>query len=151
MKPKLIIVTDLGLLKAFVLDTTPKGTPHLEPIEERLIEDAHHRLTEQVTDFAGRRVSPTARSWGAPVADDHNLKLETKRRLIRQIAEHIQRLVERNGANGCCLAAPKEIHRMLLDELPNSVRARIERSVPQDLTKATQKELIALFAPPTLP
>ncbi|MCX8090295.1 MAG: host attachment protein [Verrucomicrobiae bacterium] len=149
MKPKLIIVTDLGLLKAFRLETTPRGTPHLEPIEEHVLEDAHHRLSEKVTDFAGRHVSPSGKNWGAPMSDDHNLKLETRRRLIRALAGHIQRLVERNGENGCCLAAPKEIHRMLLDELPRPVQARIQRSVPQDLTKATKKELIEVFAAPT--
>lgn len=148
MKPKLIIVTDLGMLKAYRLESTPQGTPHLEPIEERLLEDAHHRLSEQVTDFAGRHVAPTAKNWGAPMGDDHNLKLETKRRLIRTLAGHIQRLVEQNGENGCCLAAPREIHRMLLDELPKPVQARIQRSVPQDLTKASKKELIEVFTSP---
>lgn len=148
MQPKLIIVTDLGLLKAYRLETTPLGTPHLEPLEERVLQDAHQRLSQQVTDFGGRHVSPTGRNWGAPMSDDHNLKLETKRRLIRTLARHIQRLIQHNGQNGACLAAPKDIHRMLLDELPKQVQARILRSVPQDLTKATKKELIEVFTAP---
>jgi hypothetical protein len=148
MKPKLIIVTDLGLLKAYKLDATPQGTPHLELLEETVLEEAHHRVADQVTDFAGRRAGPAAQNWGAPLADDHNIKLEIKRRLVRQLAGHIKRLIEANGQTPCGLAAPKEIHRMLLDELPNPVRARIERALPQDLTKATQKELIAAFTAP---
>lgn len=148
MKPKLVIVTDLGLLKAYRLETTPQGTPHLEPLEELVLEPAHHRLSEQVTDFAGRHAAPVARNWGAPMGDDHNLKMETRRRLIRTLAGHIQRLIERNGENGCCLAVPREIHRQLLDELLKPVLARIQRSVPQDLTKATKKELIEIFTAP---
>ena len=147
MKSKLIIVTDLGLLKAYKLDATPKGTPRLELFEEVVIEDAHHRLVEKVTDLAGRHVSPTAKKWGTPMAHDHNLKLETKRRLIKQIASHIERLVESNGDDGCWLAAHKEINHLILRKLPISVRARIEANLSRDLVKVSRKELLAVFAP----
>jgi len=147
MKSKLIIVTDLGLLKAYKLDATPKGTPRLELFEEVVIEDARHRLVEKVTDLAGRHVSPTAKKWGTPMADDHNLKLETKRRLIKQIAGDIKRLAESNGEHGCWLAAHKEINHLILRKLPKSVRARIETNLSRDLAKASRKELLAVFAP----
>jgi hypothetical protein len=53
-------------------------------------------VVDKVTDLAGRHISPTQKNWGAPLADDHNLKLESKRRLIRQLADHIERLIQRN-------------------------------------------------------
>jgi hypothetical protein len=149
MKPKLIIVTDLGLLKAYRLEATEKGTPHLELLEEVVIEDAHQRLADKVTDFAGRHISPTAKKWGAPLADDHNLKLEFKRRLIRTIAGHIKRLVQDHRALTCCLAAHKEVLNLILDALPKPVRAGIETSLARDLVKATRKELLKNFAPAT--
>ncbi|MGC8989376.1 MAG: hypothetical protein ACP5MD_04570, partial [Verrucomicrobiia bacterium] len=53
--PKLLIVTDLGLLRAYRRELTPMGTPRLELIEETRFEDAHVRVKDKVTDFAGRR------------------------------------------------------------------------------------------------
>lgn len=149
MKPKLIIVTDLGLLKAYRLEATRLGTPRLVLLEEVVLEDAHHRLVDQVTDLSGRRVSPTARQWGTPLADDHNLKREIKRRLIRTIAGHLRRLVKAHPELTCCVAAPREIHHLVLDALPQSVRARIETSLARDLVKATRKELVELFTAAT--
>lgn len=148
MKPKLVIVADLGLLKAYRLEATLKGTPHLELLEEVIIEDAHHRLVEKVTDLSGRHVSPTAKKWGTPRSDDHNLKLEFKRRLIRTIADHIERLVKANRETTCCLAAHKEINHLIMDALPKPVRARIETNLARDLVKATRKELLEILAPP---
>jgi hypothetical protein len=150
MKNKLLIVTDLGSLKAYRLDATPKGTPRLELLEEVVLEAAHHRLVEQVTDLAGRHVGPTRKSWGAPIADDHNLKLETKRRLIKQIAGHIKRLVEASRDSGCWLAAHKEINHLILNELTPAARKRIEKILARDLVKAGQLELLECFAPQLL-
>jgi len=149
MNPKLIIITDRGSLKAYRLETTPKGTPRLELLEETTIEDAHHRLVEKVTDLSGRRASPTAKKWGTPLSDDHNLELEIDRRLIREIAGHIRLLVNAHRELPCCLAAPKEILLMLLEALPAKVRARIETNLAQDLVKVPRKELLKIFAPPT--
>jgi Protein required for attachment to host cells len=102
-------------------------------------------VIETVTDMAGRHSGPTQKNWGAPLGDDHNLKLETKRRLIRQIAGHIQRLIERTGSDGCWISAHKEINQQILEELPQAIRARIEKNLPLDLTKATQAELLEQF------
>src|SRR5260370_33356449 len=130
MKDKLIIVADLGLLKAYRLTFTPEKTPRLEQLEELVLEDAHSRVVDKVTDMAGRHISPTQKNWGAPLADDHNLKLEFKRRLIRHIANHIQRLIERSGCDDCWLAAHKAINDQMLEELPPLVRQRIKKNVP---------------------
>ena len=145
MKTKLLVVTDLGLLKAYKVDHTPKGTRRLESLEEVVLEDARHRVVDKVTDLAGRHVAPTHKNWGAPVTDDHNLKLETRHRLIRRIADHIGQLIRRNDYEGCWLAAHKEINHQILDELPKSILARVEKNLPRDLTKAGQKELLEHF------
>jgi hypothetical protein len=50
------------------------------------------------------------------LADDHNFKLEFKRRLIRQISDHIRRLIERSDWDVCWLAAHKKINQKILDE-----------------------------------
>ena len=69
MKNNLLIVTDLGLLKAYKVGLTPKHTPRLQPLEDVVLEEAHHRVIEMVTDVAGRHVAPTQKSWGTPIAD----------------------------------------------------------------------------------
>jgi Protein required for attachment to host cells len=79
------------------------------------------------------------------LADDHNLKLESKRRLIRQIADHIERLIQRNDFDGCWLAAHKEINHQILKELSLAIRERIKKNLPLDLTKVGQKELLDQF------
>ena len=74
MKSKLLIVADLGLVKAYKLDFTPNHTPRLEQLEEIVLEEAHSRLLDKLTDEAGRHSSPTQKNWGAPLADDYNFK-----------------------------------------------------------------------------
>src|SRR6266699_2584848 len=101
MKGKLIIVTDLGRLKAYRSELTPKQTPRLELLEEISWEEAQGHLDEWVTDSAGRRrAGPSQPGWGAPITDDHNLKLENERRLIRRISKHIEDLIQRTEEEG---------------------------------------------------
>ncbi len=147
MTPKLLIVTDLGLLKAFTLNTTTRGTPRLEPLEERLLTDAHQRVVDRVSDFAGRRAAPRGGGGAAPTADAHNLKLETRRRLVKQIAAHIRRLAGQHPEAGLWLAAPRQINHFLCDALPAPVFRRLELILARDLVKASKTELLGLFGP----
>src|ERR1051326_7360101 len=134
MKNKLLIVTDLGLFKAFNVHFTPRKTARLEPLAEFSLDEARRRFDDRVSDVAGRRAGPT-RAWAAPMADDHNFRLETRRRLIKRIAARIEQFIRRDGVDGCWLAAPGTIDHPLLQELPAAVRQRIEKTVPLDLTK----------------
>src|SRR5712671_4467815 len=105
MKHKLSIVTDLGLLRAYFLDRSIRGNRRLELVEEIVFEKAHHHLLDEITDQAGRHASPSMKSWGAPITDDHNLRLEFRRRQVKEIAAQIMRLVETKDHEGCWLAA----------------------------------------------
>jgi hypothetical protein len=145
MKRKLIIVADLGLLKAYNADFPPEQSPRLEQLDEVVLEEAHTRVVDKLSDVAGRHTSPAQKNWGAPLGGDHNLKLESKRRLIRQIAAHIERLIEREGGDGCWLAAQKEINHQILKELSSPVREHIKKNLPRDLTKTAPKELLDQF------
>ena len=145
MKDKLIIVVDLGLVRAYRIDVTPQKTRRLEQVQEIVLEEAHVRLKDRVTDLAGRHRGSTQKSRSAPMADDHNLKLEEKRRLIRKIAGRITDLIEQNAKNGCWLAAPKEINVQILNELPPAVRKRVQKSVPADFTKLSPPAVLEHF------
>lgn len=80
------------------------------------------------------------------MADSHNLELEFKRRLLKQIAGKVDALVTKHGQDGCWLAAHKDINGMLLDELPRPVRELIQANVPRNLTKMDAKGLVNQFS-----
>jgi hypothetical protein len=145
MKDKLIIVVDLGLLRAYRIDLTSQRTPRLEQLEELVLEEAHRRLINQVSDLAGRHSATAQKGRSAPMSDDHNLKLESKRRLIRKIAGRVTELIQQNAKNGCWFAAPKEINLQILSELTPAIRKRIQQTVPCDFTKLSPTEVLARF------
>ncbi len=145
MKTKLLIVTDLGLLKAFKLELRDSGSPHLTLLEEHILEPAQQHWGEQITDSAGRRAAPAGNMGGATMADAHNLELETKRRLTRQIAQRIETLAAANATEPCWLAAHKEILRPVIESLSNRVQGRIEKKVPSDLTKLEPRQVLDHF------
>lgn len=145
MNARLLIISDLGNLKAYRADLTPLGTPHLDLLESVNIEEAHGRIVERVTDLAGRRSAPTTRDWGTPTADDNHLLLETKRRIVKQIAGHIKRIAEKHGFLHIWVVAHKEIINMILDELPQNIRGKVELHLARDLTKAPTEKLLKYF------
>lgn len=147
MPPKLLIVTDLGLLKAYRVATTPKGSLHLDLRERVVFEEARERVVERVTDLAGRHAGPTQKNWGPPLDDPHRFKLETRRRLIKQIAGHIARLARAHPQCGLWLAAHREINHQVASALGQSVRRRIQTNLMLDLVRADEKRLLKCFAP----
>ncbi len=144
--PKLLIVTDLGLFKAYRLEKTPLGSPHLTELMTIQLEEAHRRIVEAVTDMAGQRGKPTQTHWGAPVTDDHNLRLEIKRRLIKKIAGHIRHVTQATDGLPVWLVTPREIGHAITEELPQTVRRRIEKTMAADLVNAPQAKLLKAIA-----
>ena len=146
MNNKLVVVTDLGSFKAYKLEANSlHSTPRLELIEEFNLVDAHGKLSNQLTDSAGRYHAPVMGKWATPWGERHNIELERKRRLIKQVAHALNDLLHRNGPDGCYLAASKEINHQILAELPRHARAKIEKIIPCDLTKADKTELLRHF------
>ena len=145
MKTKMLIVTDLGLLKVYRYETPKEGSPRITLLEQLVLEPAHLHLTDQITDSAGRRDTPAGKMGGGTMADSHNLQLEVKRRLVKTIARKVEALAGAAGAEGCWLAAHKEIVHPILDELSHAVRSRIEKLVPRDLTKLEPREVLGHF------
>jgi hypothetical protein len=114
-----------------------------------VLQEAHSRVVDSVTDVAGRRAAPAQKNWGAPLGDDHNLELESKRRAIRTIAARIERLIQSTDYPGCWLAAPKEVCHQIVYELAPPIRHRVKRVIPCDLTKVRPTELVEQFLNPS--
>ncbi len=146
MNNKLVVVADLGTFKAYKLEAeSTHRTPRLELIEEFNLVDAHGKLLDRLSDLAGRYHAPTLGKWATPWGERHNIQLERKRRLIRQLAQALADLLRRDGDHGCYLAAGKEINHQIIAELPREARAKIEKIVPCDLTKADKPEILRQF------
>lgn len=148
MKNKLVVVMDLGCLKAYQVEYDELSTnPRFELIENVSTEEADGRLSDKLTDEAGRF------QGGQPMqnkirasGERHNIALEFERRAISQLAKTINRVVTRDSeAQPVYFAAIKEISHQVLEKLDPAVRARIERVVPEDLTKINGVKLLSHF------
>src|SRR5712691_10717201 len=122
----LIIVTDRGSLKAYRVDETPTRSPSLRLIQAFDLTDAHGKLIDKVTDLAGR--FPVSDGVGGrhanSIAERTQLDTETDRRIYRQLADQIVKIIDRSGKEGWSFAAPAEIHGAIVDLLPRATRDR---------------------------
>ena len=143
----LIIVTDRGSLKAYRVDETPTRGPSLKLVQAFDVTDAHGKLVDKVTDLAGRfPVSDGAGGRHAnSIAERTQLETETDRRIHRQLADQIAKIVESDGVEGWSFAAPASIHAAIVDLLPRKVRDRIVEHVKSDLVKTEPSKLPAHF------
>lgn len=149
MKNTLVVITDLGGLKAYRLEKDQQfSTPRLELLEEYVNPDASSRLVDQVSDLAGRfprRTNPGASSQMSD-GERHNIQLEKRRRGVRRLATRVNSLISDPSVEQCFLAASREINRQLLDELESNARAKIGLNIPADLMKVSKSELLRHFA-----
>jgi len=149
MKNTLVVVTDLGGMKAYRLDDNqPHKVPRLELLAEFTNAEAHQRLVDQVTDLAGRFPrSRAARSAGAMSdGERHNIELEQRKRLVRRLAGRLNTLMRDEDVERCYLAASREMNHQLLDELDPGARNKIWKNIPADLMKVEKSELLGHFA-----
>jgi len=143
----LIIVTDRGSLKAYRVNETPTRGPSLQLVQAFDITDAHGRLVDKVSDLAGRfPVGDGASGRHAnSIAERTQLETETDRRIHKELADQIVKIVSRNGKEGWSFAAPASIHAAIVDLLPAAVRDRIVEHVKSDLVKTEPAKLPAHF------
>jgi len=150
MKNTLVVVTDLGCLKAFKLENNdlPNSTLRLELLEQFNNAEAHGKLVDRVSDLSGRfprRTSNSNMTGAMSDGERHNIELELRRRLVRQLAQRLNALARSKEIERCLLAASREINHQLLEELEPEVRAKIEKNVPADLTKLERSEILRHF------
>jgi hypothetical protein len=143
----LIIVADRGSLKAYRVDETPTRGPSLRLIQAFDLTDAHGKLVDKVTDLAGRfPVSDGAGGRHAnSIAERTQLETEIDRRIHKQLADQIVKIIDRSGKEGWSFAAPAEIHGAIVDLLPRAARDRIVEHVKSDLVKIESAKLPSHF------
>ena len=143
----LIIVADRGSLKAYRVDETPTRGPSLRLIQAFDLTDAHGRFIDKVSDLAGR--FPVSEGAGVrhanSIAERTQLETETDRRIHKQLADQIVKIIDRSGKEGWSFAAPAEIHGAIVDLLPRAARDRIVEHVKSDLVKIEPAKLPSHF------
>ena len=144
----LVIVTDRGSLRAYRVNETPTRGPSLQLVQAFNMTEAHGRLIDKLSDLAGR--FPVTESAGAhrgpaSIAERTQLATEMDRRIQKELADQITRIVSQNGKDGWSFAAPAEIHTAIVDLLPASIRQRIVEHVKSDLVKVEAARLITHF------
>ena len=148
MIPASIVITaDRGSLKAYQVNETPTRGPSLRLIQALDITDAHGRLIDKVTDFAGRFpvTEMAGPHHGAASIAESKLQTETERRINKELADQIAKIINGSGKEGWSFAAPAEIHSAIVDLLPSRVRDRIVEHVKSDLVKVEPAKLHTHF------
>lgn len=145
MKNTVLVVADLGVFKAYQVQRTHMNTPRLELLDEFVLGNGHGRFQDQVTDQAGRYHAPAGGKWSAPYGERHNIDLEQRRRLVKQLSDQLEGLLRKPGVETCFLAASKEINHQIVESLDGQLRAKIEKNLPADFTKLEKAELLERF------
>jgi hypothetical protein len=148
MKNTLVVVADLGCLKAYRLENRLTQKRRLELVEQFDNPDAHSRLVERVTDLSGRFSRGAAKPANGNVMSDgerHNIELEERKRMVRRLAKRLNSLARNEEIECCFLAASREINHQLVDELEPRVRTKIEKNLTADLTKLERAEILGRF------
>jgi hypothetical protein len=148
MKRTLVIVADLGNFRAFEWDGNEfHSTPRLELIDDFETVEARGMRANTLTVIE-RRSAQKPGNEAVGVGSDgeqHNMHLEKRRRLIRQMADRVTDLLRLKDVERCFFAAPNEINQQILEHVGSDVRRKIEKNLSLDLTRLDKAQLIDHF------
>jgi hypothetical protein len=126
----LIIVADRGSLRAYRVEETPTRGPHLRLVQAFEITDVMNASSTRHT---------------TPMTDWPQLEAEMDRRICKELAIEIAKIVERNTGEGWSLAAPESIYAKIVEHLPPEIQERIVEHVEADLVKLPSAALLSHF------
>jgi hypothetical protein len=150
MKSSFIIVADRGNLKAFRVEKVPNGRPpRLHLVQAFTITDAHMKISEMNTDLAGRFPvgSTPAQSQGRhqnSIAEQH-LDIEIDRRIVRQLADHIDTILKHEKPDFWSFAAPSAINRAVLSEVDQALAKGLTDNLQADLVNIAPGAILDHF------
>ena len=147
MSSKLVIAANLGLLRAYrEFQRRADIEPHLELIKELKLQAAHEKISDQVSDKAGRF---PRHGFGISASDSANARrnrdAEQQRRLIKRLAETVNELLVDESVDECRLAISAPIHRQLLDALDHRAREKVTQVLASDLAGTNPQSLKVHF------
>jgi len=80
-----------------------------------------------------------------PMTDWPQLEAEMDRRICKELAIEIAKIVEHNAGEGWSFAAPESIYAKIIEQLPPEIRERIVERVESDLVKLPAVALLPHF------
>ena len=126
----LIVVADRGSVRAYRVEETPTRGPHLKLVQAFEVPD--------VMNAASMRHS-------TPMTDWPQLEAEMDRRVCKELAAEIAKIVERKPGESWSFAAPESIYSNVVEHLPPAIRERIVEHVESDLVKLPAAALLSHF------
>jgi hypothetical protein len=143
---KIVVTVDLGHFKAYSVTTDPLGRPIIDLIESYDSVEGRGKLSEKLTDTAGRFVGgggegEVAKGYGEP----HNRESEIRKKLVKMIAMDINSLIKKEDCESWYLAAAEKIGKGLIERLEPAVKSKLDKSITADLTKVRKSEILGHF------
>jgi len=142
----IIITVDLGHFRAYRVTRDPLGRPDIELIESFDTLEGHGKLSEKLSDVAGRFVGgggegEVAKGYGEP----HHLESEIIKKIEKMIAMDINVLIKKEECEKWHLAAGKKIINEIINKLEPEVKARLDKNISADLTNVPKSEVVSHF------
>jgi Protein required for attachment to host cells len=126
----LIIVADRGSVRAYRAKDTPTRGPSLKLVQAFEVTDVMHAASMR---------------HSTPMTDWPQLEAEMNRRVCKELATEIAKIVERNPGEGWSFAAPESIYAKIVAHLPREIQERIVEHVESDLVKLPAAALPSHF------
>ena len=146
MEKRLLILADLGHLKAFrLLYNAPGLKPKLELIEHLSTAEASGRMRDKVTDSPDLKRGDVAATNQGITSDGerHNINLEFQRRAQKELGRRITEIVGKDSEiEEWFFAAKNELNSHILQHVPQQLRDRMIANWTEDLTNLPNGELV---------
>ena len=126
----LVIVADLGGLRAYRVSETQTRGPRLKLVQAFDLPDVMNAATLQ---------------HRTPMGDWPLLQAEMERRACKELAVEIARIVRDAHGEGWSFAAPESVYPIIVNLLPSEIRERIVEHVESDLVKVPVAALASHF------
>jgi len=117
---------------------------HISGMENDAV-NVRGKFSEKVSDSAGRFAASGGRNVMKGYGEPHNIRTETKKRLIKLISGDIEKLIKEEGPKKWSLAAEKSINRQVLKNLSSDVNNKLDKNIIADLTKTAKSKLLNRF------
>ncbi|HDZ62455.1 MAG TPA: hypothetical protein ENH40_04855 [Nitrospirae bacterium] len=143
---KIIITADLGHFIVYKVTKEPMESARTTLICSYDSLDAHGKLGDKLSDEAGRFGVGGGKNGAAKgYGESHNIKNESRKKLIKLMAQDINRIIIREDCQKWYLAVPKRINRQVIDNLAPDVRSRLAKNITADLTKMAKSRILGKF------
>ena len=137
MNKAIIVLLDKAHLMAYRYTKTELDGEKYDLIKSVENKEAMARFSEKISDQAGR--------FHVGGGEDHNMKLEEDKRLVKQIVMGVNELVKDCSYEPWYLASDKSIHHSVLTHLKPEVKECLKKDIAANLIKIQKHQILDRF------